>query len=79
MHPFGCGSVWGGWGNEAINVLSKLSKKVATQLYRPLNEVMSTIDSRLSPRGRMPGQFWPDMSHQPHLVTLNRSAFVSIY
>ena len=38
MHPFGCGSVWG-WGNEAIDVLTKLSKKMTTQLllrlYQP--------------------------------------------
>ena len=47
MHQFGCGSVWG-WGNEAIDVLSKLSKKMATQLCRPLIKVTSTIYSRLS-------------------------------
>ena len=40
--------VFGGWGNEAINVLSKLSKKMATQLCRPLIEVISTIYSCLS-------------------------------
>ena len=37
--------VFGGWGNEAINVLSK---KVATQLCRPLNEVISTMYGPLS-------------------------------
>ncbi|KAL5464029.1 hypothetical protein EMCRGX_G032986 [Ephydatia muelleri] len=37
--------VFGGWGNEAINVLLTISKKVAT---RPLNEVISNIYSRLS-------------------------------
>ena len=40
--------VFGGWSNEAINVLLAISKKVATQLCRPLNEVMSGIYSRLS-------------------------------
>ena len=40
--------VFGGWGNEAINVLLAISKKVVTQLCRPLNEVMSGIYSRLS-------------------------------
>ena len=40
--------VFGGWGNEAIDVLTKLSKKMATQLCRPLIEVTSTIYSRLS-------------------------------
>ena len=35
--------VFGGWGNEAIDVLTKLSKKMATQLCRPLIEVTSTI------------------------------------
>ena len=40
--------VFGGWGNEAINVLSTISIKVATQLCRPLNEVVSNIYSRLS-------------------------------
>ena len=40
--------VFGGWGNEAINVLTKLSKKMAMQLSQPLIEVTSTIYSRLS-------------------------------
>ena len=40
--------VFGGWGNEAINVLLTISKKVATHLCRPLNEVISNIYSRLS-------------------------------
>ena len=40
--------VFGAWGNEAINVLLAISKKVATQLCRPLNEVMSGIYSRPS-------------------------------
>ena len=40
--------VFGRWGNEAINVLLTLSKKVATQLCRPLNEVISTMYSHLS-------------------------------
>ena len=40
--------MFGGWGNEAIDVLTKLSKKMATQLCRPLIEVTSTIYSRLS-------------------------------
>ena len=40
--------VFGGWGNEAIDVLNKLSKKMATQLCRSLIEVTSTIYSRLS-------------------------------
>ena len=40
--------VFGGWGNETINVLSTLSKKVATQLCQPLNEVTSTMYGRLS-------------------------------
>ena len=40
--------IHGGLGNEAINVLLAISKKVATQLCRPLNEVMSGIYSRLS-------------------------------
>ena len=40
--------VFGGWGNETINVLLAISKMVATQLCRPLNEVMSGIYSRLS-------------------------------
>ena len=40
--------VFGGWGNEAIDVLTKLSKKMANQLCRPLIEVSSTIYSRLS-------------------------------
>ena len=31
--------VFGGWGNEAIIVLSNLSKTMATQLCRPLSEV----------------------------------------
>ena len=39
--------VFGGWGNEAVNVLSTLSKKVATQLCQPLNEVISTMYGRL--------------------------------
>ena len=47
MHPFGV-EVFGGWGNEAINVLLTISKKVATHLCRPLNEVISNIYSRLS-------------------------------
>ena len=40
--------VFGGWGNEAINVLLTISKKVATHLCRPLNEVISNIYSRLT-------------------------------
>ena len=40
--------VFGGWGNEAINVLLTISKKVAMHLCRPLNEVISNIYSRLS-------------------------------
>ena len=40
--------VFGGWGNEAIDVLTKLSKKMATQLCQLLIEVTSTIYSRLS-------------------------------
>ena len=40
--------VFGGWGNESIDVLTKLSKKMATQLCQPINEVTSTIYSRLS-------------------------------
>ena len=36
MHPFGV-EVFGGWGNEWINALSTISKKVAAaQLCRPL-------------------------------------------
>ena len=47
MHPLVV-EVFGGWGNEAINVLVAISIKVATQLCRPLNEVLSGIYSRLS-------------------------------
>ena len=47
MHPLVV-EVFGGWGNGAINVLLAISKKVATQLCRPLNKVMSGIYSRLS-------------------------------
>ena len=25
----------------------------------------------------MPGQFWPDVSHQPHLVTFSRSVLIN--
>ena len=44
----GWSCLFGGWGNEANDVLTKLSKKMATQLCRPLIEVTSTIYSRLS-------------------------------
>ena len=37
--------VFGEWGNEAINVLLAISKKVATQLCRPLNEVVGHLQS----------------------------------
>ena len=37
--------VFGGWGND---VLLAISRKVATQLCRPLNEVMLGIYSRLN-------------------------------
>ena len=38
--------VFGGWGNEAIWLT--ISKKLATHLCRPLNEVKSNIYSHLS-------------------------------
>ena len=40
--------VFGGRGNEAVDVFSTISKKVAPHLCRPLNEVKSTIYSHLS-------------------------------
>ena len=78
LHPFGCGSVWG-WGNDAINVSSTLSKKVATQICRPLNEVVSTIYVPLSLTlirlftGHIPHWVPPDVSGPSHhlLATWN--------
>ena len=35
--------VFGGRGNEAVDVFSTISKKVAPHLCRPANEVKSTI------------------------------------
>ena len=37
--------VFGGWGNEVINVLLAISTKVVTQLCRPLNEVVGHLQS----------------------------------